>query len=208
MIIGHFVHRRRWLSNFHYCHVEYTTYSGKRTTYRSVEHGYQAQKATSPEDHDWIAAANGAAEARRRGRSIKGIRHNWYGGVGKRIMLKLLWSKFYHNPHLRKLLIATWPHELMHGNTHNDRYWGIDRRTGEGEDHLGKLLMFLREQIREGRDHLIPKMGHKKLKYHKKYRARHAARLEEANLGTVVRPLPAMTREVKDRLYGKHKRRR
>ena len=127
MIIGHFKYRKRWLSNFLNCHVEYTNSADQRFIYKSVEHGYQAQKATNRHDHDWIAVAEGAAEARRRGRTIKP--RPGFDSFKERLMLKLLWSKFHHNKRLRNLLLATWPHELVHGNDHNDEFWGVNRRT-------------------------------------------------------------------------------
>lgn len=198
MIIAQFLFRRRWLSNFYNCHVEYTTALGKRFVYKSVEHGYQAQKADNQWDHDWISEADGAAEARRRGRSLKRQRSG-FDKFKRRLMLKLLWSKFYHNPHLRKKLELTWPHELVHGNMHEDLFWGVSRRTGKGENHLGQLLMFLREAIKDGTDHLIPEMGNKKLRSHARYRQNVRDRIADANLGVVVRPLPKLTHEEKMR---------
>lgn len=185
MIIAHFVFRRKWLSNFYYCHVEY-----KGNVYLSVEHAYQALKATNEIDRKWVAEANGSAEARLRGRCVK-VRGG-FDNFKNRLMLKLLWSKFHHNPHLRTKLLATWPHELVHGNMHEDKYWGVSRRTGEGENHLGKLLMFVRDAIKEGVDHRIPAMGQKKLDRHKAYRARVRERQEDHNLGIVVRPMPVL----------------
>lgn len=186
MIIGHFIFRRRWLSNFYHCYVAY-----KGEAYKSVEHAYQAQKATNRFDGDWIASASGAAEAQRRGRSIKP--RPGFDSFKERLMLKLLWSKFYNDHELRQKLIATWPHELIHGNTHHDEFWGVNRRTGKGDNRLGKLLMLLRDKIRDGTDHTIPKMGVKKLQRHAAYRQRRKDRLEDVNLGTVVRPLPKLS---------------
>lgn len=188
MIIGNFVFRRRWLSNFYHCRV---VYKGKE--YKSVEHAYQAQKATNEWDHDWIARSLGAAEAKLRGKAIKP--RPGFDSFKERLMLKLLWSKFYHNDNLRKQLIQTWPHELIHGNNHHDEFWGINRRTGKGENRLGKLLMLLRDKVMDGTDHTIPEMGIKKLARHAAYRQRRKDRLEDVNLGTVVRPLPKLTHE-------------
>ena len=189
MIIGHFVFRRRWLANAHYCRVVY-----KDREYPSVEHAYQAQKATNRHDHDWIVRSMGAADARKRGRALPKIRSGFHS-FKKRLMLKLLWSKFHHNPHLREKLLKTWPHELVNGNMRGDKYWGVDRETGKGDNILGKLLMYLRDCIREGTDHRIPEMGNKKLERHKRYRQRKRDQLEEINLGTVVPPMPKLSHE-------------
>lgn len=194
MIIGHFKFRRSWLSNFYNCHVEYVTASGKRYVYKSVEHGYQAQKATNRIDHDWVAAADGAAEARRRGRLLDKVRPG-FDTFKERLMLKLLWSKFYHNSRLRQKLLSTQHHELVHGNEHGDEFWGVNRRTGHGRNRLGVLLMLLRQKIREGTDSTIPEMGMKKLQRHAAYRQRVRERVEDANLPVVVKRLPKLTHE-------------
>lgn len=45
------------------------------------------------------------------------------------------------------MLIATGDAILREGNHWGDRFWGVDARTGEGENHLGRLLMELRAEI-------------------------------------------------------------
>ena len=37
----------------------------------------------------------------------------------------------------------------MEGNTWHDVYWGVDLCTGEGENHLGKILMAQRQEFKE-----------------------------------------------------------
>lgn len=200
MIIAHFVHRRRWLSNFYNCKVIW-----KDEEYKSVEHAYQAAKATNRHDREWIARADGAAEAKARGRRI--TRRPGFDSFKDRVMLKLLWSKFTHNPRLREKLMATRYAELVHGNMHGDTYWGIDRRTGEGQNKLGTLTMYIREAIRNGTDHLIPHLGQKKLDRHKAYRQRKIAEREDANLGIVVRPLPKLTHAEEMRMGASRRKR-
>ena len=53
-------------------------------------------------------------------------------------MYELLISKF-SDPGLRDKLIATGDAELIEGNNHWDRYWGVCR--GEGQNKLWKLLI-------------------------------------------------------------------
>ena len=48
-------------------------------------------------------------------------------------------------PELRTKLADTEDEELIEGNTWNDTYWGVCR--GVGENHLGKLLMEVREML-------------------------------------------------------------
>ncbi len=52
--------------------------------------------------------------------------------------------KFGQNLDLKLALIATHPQELQEGNMWWDEYWGINLRTGKGQNKLGKMLMDLR----------------------------------------------------------------
>ena len=36
---------------------------------------------------------------------------------------------------------------LEEGNRWHDTFWGIDQNTGKGENHLGKILMKVRDEI-------------------------------------------------------------
>ena len=38
---------------------------------------------------------------------------------------------------------------LEEGNTWHDTFWGVDAKTGEGQNHLGKILMKIREELKE-----------------------------------------------------------
>lgn len=185
MIIGHFVFRRKWLHNAFACKVEYR---GRR--YRSVDHAFNAIKSR-PTSHDYVANAPSASEAWYRGLNVQA--GYWTEAKLKRLMLKLLQSKFSLNPRLRDKMENTYPHELMFGNMEGDVYWGIDRRTGIGRNYLGILLMTLRDMIRLGIDHKIPLMKAAKLRRNRAYFARKRDRLQDLNLGVVVYPLPKIT---------------
>ena len=37
---------------------------------------------------------------------------------------------------------------LVEGNRWGDTCWGVDTRTGRGENHLGKILMNVREELK------------------------------------------------------------
>jgi predicted NAD-dependent protein-ADP-ribosyltransferase YbiA (DUF1768 family) len=51
------------------------------------------------------------------------------------------------HPALRTLLLATNGHELVEGNKHGDTFWGVDLCTNVGDNHLGKLLMQVRDEL-------------------------------------------------------------
>ena len=60
-------------------------------------------------------------------------------------MRDLLRQKFAREP-LRSQLLATGEAKLIEGNHWGDTFWGVCR--GQGENHLGMLLMKAREEIR------------------------------------------------------------
>lgn len=63
------------------------------------------------------------------------------------VMEALVRQKFAH-PKLAAMLLATGDEELIEGNTWHDTYWGVDMDTGEGENHLGRILMRVRVELR------------------------------------------------------------
>lgn len=127
-----------WLSNF-----ERTTVVVKEIHYPSNEHYYQAQKAKDMETHLWIRTAPSPYLAMVAGRGLreKEIVEKWNEKkVG--VMLMGLRAKFRQNDDLREKLLATGD-AVIHEDSHTDMFWGK-----KGEDMLGKLLMHVREEIR------------------------------------------------------------
>lgn len=64
------------------------------------------------------------------------------------IMRNLVESKFSTNQNLKSMLLGTEDWELQEGNYWKDYYWGIDLVSGEGQNHLGKILMEVRDKLR------------------------------------------------------------
>ena len=62
------------------------------------------------------------------------------------IMESILWAKFDQNPRLKKRLIETDGYILINGNNKHETYWGIDLYSWKGENHLGKILMTIRDK--------------------------------------------------------------
>lgn len=129
-----------FLSNFYPVQV---TYAGR--VYPTTEHAYQAAKTTDPDERLAIALAPTPGAAKRAGRYVK-LRPDWES-VKLAVMEELLREKF-REPRLRKLLVDTHPEKLVEDNTWGDRFWGV--YEGRGENHLGKLLMKIRLEIRGG----------------------------------------------------------
>src|SRR5580700_4463382 len=139
--IRHFDGNNRFLSNFYLSAV---TLDGM--IYKSVEHAYQAAKTNDPEQRKHIREkCSKPGEAKRYGRTVT-IRPDW-DSVRLTVMLDLLQQKFCWLM-LRDKLLATGYAELIEGNDWHDRFWGVDSHSGKGQNHLGKLLMQVREELR------------------------------------------------------------
>lgn len=134
-VISRFVGEYAFLSNF------YVEPDGTH-----VEGEFQAQKAVSPEDRDTLTLVYcGLAPrfAKLRGRRLR-LRQDW-NEVRIDVMRELVRKKFHDHPELAAKLKATGDTLLVESNTWGDRFWGAYR--GEGENHLGKILMEVRSEL-------------------------------------------------------------
>ena len=59
-----------------------------------------------------------------------------------------LQKKFNQEPFKSKLL-ATGDCHIEEGNWWKDKFWGVDIKTRQGENHLGKLIMKIRKELQE-----------------------------------------------------------
>lgn len=116
--------------------------------YPTVEHAYQAAKTTDPVERAKIKAAKTPGEAKRLGRRVQ-IRPDW-SGIKDLVMETLLRRKFENYPALREFLLATGDVELVETNRWHDIYWGACTCgcCQGGENHLGKLLMKIRGELK------------------------------------------------------------
>ena len=113
--------------------------------YTSVESAYQASKCVDPADRVQFQNLN-PYEAKKLGRRVR-MRSD-FDTVKLQFMEELLRRKFSNvNPELKQKLIDTGDIELVEVNTWNDFYWGECR--GVGENHLGKLLMKIRQELKD-----------------------------------------------------------
>lgn len=114
----------------------------------TVEHYFAAAKTEDPEERAKVLGAKSPGLAKRLGRSVT-LRPDW-DDVKIETMYRLVHMKFTHNDVLAEKLLATGDEELIEGNTWGDTFWGVDLETGEGENHLGKMLMEIRRDLRRG----------------------------------------------------------
>lgn len=88
------------------------------------------------------------AQCKKLGKKVK-LRPDWES-VKLQIMEDLVMAKFADHEDLRNKLLATGDAELIEGNHWHDNFWGMCNcgRCSDGQNHLGKILMKVREWCR------------------------------------------------------------
>lgn len=140
-MIGQFQLQYRFLSNFWPASIYFD-----EMYYTSVEAAYQASKTSDLESRKEICNAK-PGRAKRLGRVVP-LREDWEE-VKLDIMYQLVLQKFNKPGELQEKLLATGDQKLVEGNWWGDDFWGVNLRTGMGENHLGKILMKVRSDIQE-----------------------------------------------------------
>lgn len=75
------------------------------------------------------------------------LRADW-DAVRLDIMLLVLREKFRQSDVARQALLATGTAALVE-NSPRDAFWGSGRAIGVGQNHLGRLLMLVRNELRQ-----------------------------------------------------------
>lgn len=133
-----------YLSNFYERPV---TYNG--VTYQNSEAAFHAQKTLNPTMRLQFADLN-PSDAKKLGRKVR-LREDWES-VKDNIMYEVCLCKFLQNPDLKEKLLSTGNEELEEGTYWHDNYWGNCHcpkcKDIIGQNSLGKILMKVREKIR------------------------------------------------------------
>lgn len=160
-VITSFSGDHAFLSNFYPCTFSAELLLGREpftSEWRTVEHFFQASKATTLNDAWRIQDVPTPGAAKRAGRAIE-LREDW-DAIKLDVMLRGVRAKFSQNDALKLMLLATTPRQLIEGNTWGDRYWGavyVDtgydgpfaaRGHWDGANWLGKILEFVREEAK------------------------------------------------------------
>jgi ribA/ribD-fused uncharacterized protein len=102
------------------------------------------------DDYDAIAAAPTPGKAKRLGRQAT-LRDDWE--QDKMNVMEAALRKKFAIPELREKLLATGDAWLEEGNYWHDNFWGVCHclkcQDEMGWNHLGKILMKIRDEIRE-----------------------------------------------------------
>jgi len=130
-----------FLSNFAPSDISY-----ENIFYPTVEHAFQAAKTLIPSWRLEIQNTPTPGLAKKLGRRLP-MRPDW-DVIKVGVMHSLLSLKFQPNFPLARSLEATGMCHLAEGNSWGDTFWGVDQNTGVGHNHLGRLLMFVRETNR------------------------------------------------------------
>lgn len=130
--IDEFRGRYFFLSNFYAAPVVY-----QDALFKNNEAAFQSAKCPERMLEFCILPPN---RAKALGRRVK-LRPDWET-VKYDVMYDICMAKFTQNPDLLTKLLDTGDAELIEGNT-----WGVDLYRGIGENHLGKILMRVREEL-------------------------------------------------------------
>ncbi len=119
-------------------------------TYPTAEHAYQAGKARKPEVREWLMSAPSPSllAMAAHGLYYWDVAPGWSTTKFGR-MRSVLVAKFTQHDDLRKILLATGDARLVESATVDspvNRLWG--EVNGVGQNMLGKLLMEVREELR------------------------------------------------------------
>lgn len=128
-----------FLSNFYEASV---TYQG--LAYGSVEAAFQAQKCMTEEEKLQFTKCS-PGKSKEIGRRVQ-LRPDWEQ-VKVSLMEEIVREKFAQHPDLAQQLRETGDKILVEGNRWGDAFWGVDAKTGQGGNHLGKILMKIREEL-------------------------------------------------------------
>lgn len=115
-------------------------------TYPCVESAFQAAKVLDKENRINFTSLNGY-KAKSAGRKVI-LRKDWEK-VKLDVMYQCVSNKFTENEFMKEKLLNTGDAMLIEGNTWGDKFWGV--YEGVGENHLGKILMRVRKELKERR---------------------------------------------------------
>lgn len=145
--ISNFDGNYAFLSNFYE-----SEFVWRGTTYKTVEHAFQAAKTLLPKERKAIIDAATPGKAKRLGRAVT-LRPDWES-VKEQIMYECVKAKFHSSVYLMLALLSTGEAELIEGTTGwHDNIWGSCEcpkcKDIEGQNKLGKILMRVRKELRE-----------------------------------------------------------
>jgi ribA/ribD-fused uncharacterized protein len=152
-MITKFDGRYSFLSNFYPCKIDY-----QGIVYKSVEAFYVAMKVnndqmidgryyTAGDFRELISKIESPGKVKRIGKVIR-VRSDW---EDKKLEF-MNWAvrEKFKDEHLKEMLLSTGNVDLIEGNWWHDIFWGqctCEKCAGKGKNHLGKILMKVRDEL-------------------------------------------------------------
>ena len=144
-MIGPFRDKYEFLSNFYDIYKNHgVMISFNGIDCKTTEHAYQSAKSTTFEDFLYVINSPSAFKAKEYGKKIK-RRSDWKSAKFK-VMYEVCRRKF-EIPELKQLLLDTGEEELVELNWWGDEVYGVNINTMKGKNHLGKILMEIRDEL-------------------------------------------------------------
>lgn len=142
-VIGFYPREFYCLDNFSSFKVEYDGY-----LYSSNEEAYQTLGfiESAPEIAEQIKRSHSAHEAQKIAYANKDKRRKDWDNIKLAVMEELLRAKVEQNPYVKKKLLETMDYIIVEDSP-KDNYWGWGENR-DGENHLGKLWMKIRNELR------------------------------------------------------------
>lgn len=131
-------------SNWHYASFELD-----EKTWKTSEHYYMAMKTSDKAHQEVIRTSATPKDAKNLASARKKfivLRSGW-DGMKFEVMRKANYAKFSQNSDLKALLLSTGDRPI-HEDSH-DPWWGGGPNFPEGKDLLGKVLIKVRQQLRD-----------------------------------------------------------
>lgn len=142
----------QWLSNMQYVKIEYDG-----IIYPSIENFYQAMKYgksavvfldhTPQRQHIRTYLSKLKPHESKKFSREHDMSNGRFEDNKFKIMLFALQQKFNQEP-FKTLLLNTGDCHIEEGNWWGDHFWGVDIKTRQGENNLGKLIMQVRSELR------------------------------------------------------------
>ena len=138
-MIKEFQGKYRWLSNFAPINIRLGNLN-----YASVEHAYMSMKSADIEWKKKCASTSSPGQIKRLSKTIT-LCEDW-DSIRLSVMESLVRIKF-NDPDYKAKLLATGNQNIQEGNYWNDKFFGISLKTGDGENHLGRIIMKIRDEL-------------------------------------------------------------
>lgn len=130
-----------FLSNFSSFAIEWKGY-----LCMTSEHAYQLEKFEDEEIREKIRNTKSAHDSKKTANLYKDKYRKDWDDIKLKIMKEILQEKVKQHPYIKRKLIESVDREIIE-NSHKDSFWGWGPNK-DGTNHLGKLWMEIREEIK------------------------------------------------------------